>query len=200
VLAATTLSSLVVSAACAGTSVGKLALLDAVEQVTYSFGHEMTDAEYGRAGQLAEHAGAYAIAASVITGPVLALAVAGATYGAVRRRGNRPAFRQVFAVVVHAGAILALRQVLAAPVGYLRETAANPMSLAIWLRLDADSPLARVLGLLDVFVVWWAIVLAVGLAVLFKTRARPLALVLVGAYAGLTLLAAIAAAVSGGAA
>jgi hypothetical protein len=198
VLAATTLSSLVVSTAFAGTGVGKLALLDAVEQVAYSFGHEMTDGEYGRAGQLTGHAGAYAMAASVITGPVLALAVAGATYGAVRRRASRPAFRQVFAVVVHAGVILALRQVLAAPVGYLRETAANPMSLASWLRLDAASPLARVLGLVDVFVVWWAIILAVGLAVLFKRRARPLALVLVGAYAGLALLVAIAAAVSGG--
>jgi len=198
-LAVTTLSSVVVSAAFAGTGVGQLALLDGVEQVVYSFGHEMTDAEYARAGELAELSGAYAVMASLIAGPVLALVIAGTVYGAVRRRAtDRPTFRQVFAVVVHAGAILAFRQVLAAPLGYLRATPANPMSLGRWLQVDSASPLAPVLGLLDVFVLWWVIVLAVGLAVLFKKRARPLAVALVGAYAGLALLVAIAAAVFGG--
>jgi hypothetical protein len=182
VLAVTTLLSVVVSGAFAGTSVGRLALLDGIEQVTYSFGHEMTDA-------------AYAVVAAIVVGPVLAVAVAGAAYGAAgRRAATRPTFRQVFAVVVHAGAILAIRQVLAAPLSYLKETAANPMSLVNWLPVDSASPLARVLGLLDVFVIWWAIVLAVGLAILFRKRARPLALALVGAYAGLSLLVAIAAA------
>ena len=195
VLAVTTLLSVVVSGAFAGTSVGRLALLDGIEQVTYSFGHEMTDAEYAHGAKLAEHSGAYAVVAAIVVGPVLALAVAGAAYGAAgRRAATRPTFRQVFAVVVHAGAILAIRQVLAAPLSYLKETAANPMSLVNWLPVDSASPLARVLGLLDVFVIWWVIVLAVGLAILFRKRARPLALALVGAYAGLSLLVAIAAA------
>ena len=36
--------------------------------------------------------------------------------------------------------------------------------------LDEASPLARFLGVIDLFVVWWAIVLAVGVSVLYRAR------------------------------
>jgi Yip1-like protein len=194
-LAVTTLWSVVVSAGFAGTAVGQLALLDGLEQTTYAFGHEMTDAQYGWAARVAANSAAYAAAGALLTGPVLAFAIAGLAYGAGRRQGaNRPTFRQVLAVTVHAGAILALRQVVAAPVGYLSETAANPMSLSRWMPVDAASPLARGFGFVDVFFVWWAIVLSVGLAVVLGRRARPLALGMVGAYAALALLVTLAAA------
>ena len=41
--------------------------------------------------------------------------------------------------------------------------------------LDEASPLARFLSLFDVFVLWWIVVLAIGLAVLYQARARAVA-------------------------
>ncbi len=50
------------------------------------------------------------------------------------------------------------------------------------------------------FVIWWAIVLAIGVAVLYRRRARTVAAMFVGVYAALALLLAIAMAVTGGSA
>ena len=41
--------------------------------------------------------------------------------------------------------------------------------------LDASSPLARALGFVDLFVVWWAVVLAIGVGVVYERRARTVA-------------------------
>ena len=47
-------------------------------------------------------------------------------------------------------------------------------------------------------VVWWIVVLAVGVSVLYQRSTRSLALAFTGAYVALALLAALAMAVSGG--
>jgi hypothetical protein len=108
-------------------------------------------------------------------------------------------FRQALAVSAHAGVILALRQLISAPVGYLRESTSSATSLGSWFStLDEASPVARFLGTLDVFVIWWMVVLAIGVAVLYHRRARAIATTFVGIYAALALLLAIAMAVTGG--
>jgi hypothetical protein len=123
------------------------------------------------------------------------LAVAGVLFLVFRGAS----FGQVMAVTTHAGVILALRQVIAAPVGYLRESTSSATSLGTWFpTLDQASPVARFLGAMDLFVIWWAIVLAIGVAVLYRRRARTVAATFVGVYAALALLLAIAMAVTGG--
>jgi hypothetical protein len=108
-------------------------------------------------------------------------------------------FRQSLAVAAHAGVILALRQLVAAPAGYLRESTSSATSLGSWFPgLDEASPIARFLGAIDLFVLWWIVVLAIGTAVLFQKRVRPVAGTFVGVYAGLALLLAAAMALSGG--
>jgi hypothetical protein len=105
----------------------------------------------------------------------------------------------VLAVAAHAGAVLALRQVVAAPLTYMRESTASATSLIVWApALEETSALARFLGLLDVFVIWWAIVLAIGAAALYRRPVRPLAGTFVGIYVGVaTALAAVMAAAAG---
>ena len=64
--------------------------------------------------------------------------------------------------------------------------------------LDEASPLARFFGLIDVFVVWWLVVLAVGMSVLYRKRTVRMAALLVGAYAVVALaLAGVMAALGG---
>jgi hypothetical protein len=64
--------------------------------------------------------------------------------------------------------------------------------------LDETSPMARVLGSIDLLVVWWLVVLAIGLSVLYPRSARRLTLVLAGAYLIVALVAALTMAASGG--
>ena len=196
-LLATTITSGLAGVAFMETAVGRQALVDQWERTATAFGQTLDDAAYERLENLGERNGvAYAVATTLLAGPVLALGIAFVLRVVLRGRAS---FHQVMAVTTHAGVILAIRQVLAAPLGYVRETTSSATSLGtLFSSLDETSPVARFFGVLDVFVIWWAIVLAIGVSVLYHRRARNIALTFVGAYAALALLLAIAMAVTGG--
>ena len=192
----TTCISAASGAAFMQSAVGRQALVDQWERTATAFGQPVDDTEYARLEQLSDQASVgYAIVTAVLSGPVLTFAVAGVLLLAFRGAS----FRQVMAVATYAGVILMVRQIVAAPVGYLRESTTTATSLGGWFStLDAASPVARFLGALDVFVIWWAIVLAIGVSVLYRRRARTMVITFVGVYAALALLLAIAMAVTGG--
>jgi hypothetical protein len=191
----TTVVSLAAGVALMQTEVGRQALVDQWERTTAAFGRPVDDAGYAELQELSERgAAAYAAASAIASGPVLAIAMA--VLLALVARGTT--FTQRMAVVTHAGVILALRQLVAAPISYVRESTASATSLASWFpMLDEVSPVARFLGALDVFVIWWVIVLAIGVAVLTGRRTRIVAGALVGVYAGLALLLAAVMAIAG---
>jgi len=198
-LLATTLVGVAAGVALMATANGRQALIDQWERTAVAFGQELDDQTYARLQALTERrAAAYAIASAVLGGPVLTLAAAALLKVTFRGAAS---FRQVLAVTTHAGIILAARQVIAAPIGYARESTSSATSLgSLFSRLDEASSLARVLGAMDLFVIWWAIVLAVGVAVLYRRRAAPLAAIFVGTYAAFAVLLAIAMVVAGGSA
>jgi Yip1 domain len=198
VLVVTTLVSAASGAALMASPVGQQALVDQWERTAASFGRQVDNAAYARMEELSQHGVGYAVITAVVSGPVLTLAVAGALFVAFSREAR---FRQVLAVATYAGVILALRQIIAAPIGYLQESTSNATSLgSLFSTLDEASPIARFLGALDLFVLWWAVVLAIGVSVLYHRRARSVAVTFVGLYAALALLLAIAMAVAGGSA
>ena len=45
--------------------------------------------------------------------------------------------------------------------------------------------------MIDLFVVWWVIVLAIGLGVLYRRRTQPIAMTLFGVYAVIAIGAAV---------
>jgi hypothetical protein len=57
---------------------------------------------------------------------------------------------------------------------------------------------ARLLGAVDVFVIWWLVLIALGLSILYQTRALPIARWLFGAYAGGAAVVAVTQALRGG--
>lgn len=200
VLALTFAVTALCSAALLQTDVGRLALLDQWERTASAFGQTVDDQQYAALEEGSRNGVAYAAITSLASGPVLAIALAGVLFAAFTARFGRAAsFTQVLAVVAHAGVILALRQVIAAPVNYARETLASPMTMTFFLSmLDEASPLARLFGIIDLFVLWWLAVLAIGMSVLYQRRTRPLLMVFVGAYVVLALLLVIAMAMTGG--
>ena len=173
-----------VSAAFFTTGVGRQALVDQWERTAIAFGQPVDDTRYAEFQELSAHGMPYAAATALASGPLATVALAAALFGVftVLRRG-RASFRQVLAVVVHASVILALRQVIAAPVNYARESVASPTTLARLLSgIDEGSPVARFFGLIDVVALWWLVVLAVGIAVLYRLPARRIAAVSIGVY------------------
>jgi hypothetical protein len=81
----------------------------------------------------------------------------------------------------------------------VRESIASPTTLVRFFgMLDEASPLARFLGVVDLFVVWWIVVLAIGVSVLYRRPMRKLALAFAGVYMVLALLAALVMAMAGG--
>lgn len=198
-LVVTTVVSAGAGVALMETAVGRQALVDQWERTSTAFGQPVDDAGYARLEELSETGSAgYALVSALLTGPVLAIGVATVLFLVFRGDAR---FRQVLTVSAYAGVILALRQVIAAPVSYLRESTSSATTLgSLFSTVDEASPVARFLGTVDVFVIWWAIVLAIGVSVLYQRRARTVAVTFVGVYAALALLLAIAMAVTGGSA
>lgn len=182
------------------TDVGQVALVDQWERTALAFGRPVDDARYAEMQNLSRYGVPYAAAMAAVRIPVAATAIASVLYGAFAARGRRVTFRQALAVAAHAAVILALRDIVAAPLNYARESLASPVTLNhfVWV-LDESSPLARFSALIDLFMLWWIVVLAIGVAVLYGSRIRPAVTTLIGAYVGIAVVLAGTMAVLGGA-
>jgi len=198
ILAALTVVSFAASATLMATDVGKVALVDQWERTALAFGRPVDDARYAEMQELSRYAVPYAAAMTVARVPVAAMAIAALLHVAFTLRGRRAAFAQVLAVVAHAGVVVAVRDVIAAPLNYLSESLASPVTLVrLFGMLDEASPFARMFALIDPFLLWWVVVLAIGLAVLYEQRTRSVAGTLIGAYAGIVVVLAATMAVLG---
>jgi hypothetical protein len=191
-----TLATTLAGVALMSTDVGRLALLDQWERTSLALGRRIDDAQYETLRNWSQRAApAYAAGLAVARGPVLSLAIAIGLVMVVGTGGQRPigeaprpSFRAVLSVVVHASTVLALRDVLAAGTSYVRESMTSLGSLGLWFpAFDAGSPAGRLLGAIDLLIVWWLVVLAIGAAALYRRPARPLALAFVGLYLGIAL-------------
>jgi hypothetical protein len=182
------------------TETGRVALLDQWERTALAFGQTVGDSEYAALTRASENGTVYAIASAFANGPVLALTLTAILFAVLRRfTSGGVRFGQVFAVVAHAGVILTLRQVIAAPIVYARETLASPATLNVFFAtLNETSAPARFFGVIDLFVIWWIVVLAIGTSVLCRKPAHRLALAFMGAYVVLATILTLAMTLTGG--
>lgn len=182
------------------TEVGKQAGLDMQVRQMESFGRTLNDAQYQRMEQMAAYAPYFAAGSQVIWLPVVALIISGiafAVFNAVL--GGDATFKHVYAVVVHSGVIIAIQQLFTLPLDYARETLSSPTNLAVFLPfLDENTFAARLLGSVDLFLIWWSINLAIGLGVLYRKRTGPIATTLLVIYVTIGLvIAAVKTALAG---
>ena len=188
-----TMATAAAGALVSGTEVGQIALLDQWERTVLALGGSVDDARYAELQAWSRRAPAVAAASAVVAGPGVTVAVSLLAFGWLRHKTAPVSYSQVLAVVVHAGVILALGRMVAAPLVYARETTASATTLGSWFSgFDEASAMARFLGAIDLFTLWWAVVLGIGLAVLSGRRARTCAAWLVGLYIGVALIAAAA--------
>lgn len=206
----------IISAVCSTgfllTEVGQLAALDQQVRQLESFGADVSDETYARLRGWTPYRPAISTAIILVGWPVLWLAVAGILKAAGDRVGEglpgrgdgtparrRVTFAQVLTVVVHASAIFALQSLIAAPVNYARESIGGATSLSMVMPGFGESTFpARLLGAVDLFVLWWVALVAMGFGMLYGTRTLPVARWLLGAYAAGAVVLALTQALRGG--
>ncbi|MBI2188959.1 MAG: YIP1 family protein [Acidobacteria bacterium] len=200
VLAVAFLAAFTATALVLETETGELALLDQLERTVSTFDRRVDEAQYADVQELSAHGTAYAFVTALVSGPLLAVSLSAALVAIFRAPAGRAVrYRQVLAIASHAGVILALRQVIAAPVIYVRETMASPLTLSMFFTLlDESSAFARFTGMIDLFVIWWIAVLAIGVSVLYQRPAVRVAAAIAGVYVLLAALVALAVALTGG--
>lgn len=186
------------------TRVGQLAALDQQVRQLESFGVAITDDRYEQLRDVVPYRPFVSAAFIVIGWPILWLLTArvlqwfgNRTAESLSRR--RVTFAQVLTVVVHASAIFAVRELIAAPVNYARESLGGATSLARVMPAFGDSTFpAHLLGAVDLFIVWWVVLIALGLSTLYQTRTLPIARWLFGAYTSGAAAVALTQALRGG--
>jgi hypothetical protein len=110
--------------------------------------------------------------------PLMVLVVAGILYAVFNAAlGGNATFKQVFAVVVHAGPIGVLSQLFTVPLNYARGSMTSATNLYVLVQsfVEETSFLGRFLGMIEFFLIWQLIVLAMGLGVLYRRRTQPIA-------------------------
>jgi hypothetical protein len=173
------------------TKVGQEAWLDAATNSPWS--GDISDEQYARMERMAQYAGYFAIGQMLVVVPILYLAVAAILFAVFNAAmGGSARFKQVFAVVVHSAPIMLLGQMFTVPLNYARGSMSSATNLSVLLpMIDTDSFLGSLLATIDVFLVWYVVVLAIGLGVLYRRRTRSIAIGLFAVYAVIALTIAV---------
>jgi hypothetical protein len=153
------------------TEIGQQALIDERVRVLEDFGGTVSDADY-RALQSQPPYWVYLTSGGrLLLTPPLTLLVAVAMWAGARVEGAKATLPQALAVVVHASVVLLLGQVVATPLHYVRETLTSPLNLtAVLPFMEEGTFRARLFGALDLFALWWGVLLALGLALMTGKR------------------------------
>lgn len=175
------------------TEVGQTAMLDQQVRQTEAFGGQITEQQYTQMERMQPMMRYFVAGSQVVMIPVITMVLSGillAVFNALL--GGSASFRQTAAVVTHAGAVSLLQQLFIAPLNYARESMASATNLGVFVPfLDESSIVARFLGAIDLFLVWWLLVLAMGIAVLHRRRTAPIFWSFMGIYVVIALVIAL---------
>jgi hypothetical protein len=152
----------------------------------------VTDQQMAGMERIAPYIGYFAIGQILIFVPILYLIVAGILYAVFNAGfGGEATFKQVYSVVVHSAPVGILGQLFTVPINYARGAMTSATTLGVLLPvIDDESFLGRFLGMIDLFLAWQLVVLAIGLAVLYRRRTQPIATSLFVVYGVIALAAA----------
>ena len=182
------------------TDAGKEATLRASVEGMEQFGVTVSDQMYEQMRGRLWFAPYQTAIGVLFISPIVTLVFAGILYLVFNvLMGGGATFKQLFAVFVHASVISALQQLFTGPLNYFRGAVTSATNLAVLLPMvDPKSFIGRVLAMTDLFLIWYLLVLAIGLAVLYRRRTQPIALTLYGVYgAGVLVIAAVMSALGG---
>ena len=164
------------------TKVGQDAWLDAA--LNSPFSGQVSDQQIQAMEKMAPYVGYGTVVYMLVLVPIFMAIFSGILYAVFNAAmGGNATFKQVFTVVVHAGPIGLLSQLFTVPLNYFRGTMTSATTLAVLLPMLPEKSFAgRLLGMIDLFLIWQLIVLSIGLAVLYRRRTQPIATALLVCY------------------
>ncbi len=159
------------------TEVGQDALFDQQIRSMESFGVQIPEQAYAQMEARLQYAPYFTGISQLVVVPVMMAITAGLIIAIFNAGlGGNATFKQVFAVVAHSSLVPSLHPLLSMPLNYVRGSMTSATSLGVFTPfLDEASFPARLLGVLDLFYIWWFINLAIGVGVLYKKRTAPIA-------------------------
>ena len=166
------------------TQIGQDAWIDQQVRQSEAFGRTLNDQQYTQIEIISHFLGYITLGIYIIFIPVVVAILSGILLGIFNAfLGGDASYKQVFAIVSHAGVVTALGGIFAIPLFYARQTLSSPTTLSVFVPfLDDNTFLARLLGTIDLFHVWWLLTLSIGLGVLYKRRTTPIAVSLYTVY------------------
>jgi hypothetical protein len=193
VLAITTLVAALFTALPLTTEAGRQSALDKQVQQMQAFGMQVNDEMYGRMEKQAAIMPYTTAGGVLVVSPIIVTLFAGILFAIFNAAlGGEASFKQVYAVVTHAGVISVLGAVFGGTINYFRQRMENITNLGSLVpMLPEKSFVVNFLSAIDIFVVWWLIVLAIGLAVLYRRRTQPIAIALMSVYGVIAVLIAV---------
>lgn len=200
-LALTTVLVAVFSALPMTTDAGRQAGIDQQVEQRRSFGIETSDQDYAQMERMSGMMPYITLAMVLIMSPIMAVIISGILFAVFNAAlGGEASFKQVLTIFVHAGAVSALSTVFSGVVNYFRGGMGSVANVGALLpMLPERSFLANLLGTVDVFLVWYVVVLAMGLGVLYRRRTQPIAISLFVLYAIIAIVIAVFKSRAGGA-
>ncbi len=159
---------------------GRSAALEMQVQQMERFGVAVTDEMYQQMEQRSHsNLGAYSSIVGMFVaipfGAVVMTVLLWVAFNTIM--GGTASFKHVMAVVAHSQSVSALGALISAPIMYARGVMSTSIANlgALLPMLDETSFLAKLLGGIDLFVIWWVVVLAIGLATLYRKKTSSIA-------------------------
>jgi hypothetical protein len=175
------------------TEVGQQALLDQQIRSAESWGRTLTAEQQDRMERMLPMMRYITLISTVVMVPIITFVLAGVLFGVFNAGlGGDARYKHVLAVLTHAGSISVVGTLFTTPLNYARESLSSATNLGVFLPfLDEGSLPARFLGMIDLFLIWWTIVLGIGLAVLYKRRTGPVVVSLLATYVVIAAVIAV---------
>ena len=171
--------------------IGRELVLEQQVRTMESFGMTVTDEMYDQFADRLERTGVFGLLSTLVSFPIVNALVAGLLLGVFTMLlGGSGTFRQLYAVLAHAAIIIAVQQLFTTPLSLASEQMAGANLGIFFPMLEETSFIARLLGAIDLFLIWWLVNVAIGIAVVYKRRTGPVAIGLLSVYAVIALVLA----------
>lgn len=177
ILVVTSIIAAIFIAGFLNTEVGRKAWLDEALSTAAAASGERNEAHAEALGKFLPYLGILGVLQALLGVPIVSLILSGVLFVVFSViLGATATFRQLFAVVVHSGVVGSVQQLFTWPLNYLRESMSSPSTLAVFLpTLDEDSFVYHFLNAIDLFLIWWLVVLSIGLGALYGKKTKAIA-------------------------
>lgn len=172
------------------TEKGRQASVDYSVQQMEKLGMTVTDEVYNSIVERQKYAVYTSFAGTFIGFPLMLLLISAILYAVLNAiMGGTAEFKQVMAVSAHSMVISALGAIFAGIMNFFRGSITTSVAnLGVLLpMLPERSFAANLAGAVDLFTIWWILVLSIGLGVLYKRKTSSIAIGLFAVFAVISI-------------